>query len=512
MTDQIWMLRPGRDSGPEQRPHQQPADAQPGPALLTEPHGSNRGHGPVLEWERAYRTVLIIGDVVIVLLVVGISLIISLGAKSVSLDPSMALPTTLAVLSAIAAQRAWTPNILGQGAEEFRRLGLGMLTAGALVAVLGLLVDPLHTRPWVFVVVPIITLGVLTSRFVLCRVLDRSRRQGRHLLPVVVAGNPDSIRDLIERTGANLRLGWRVEAACIVEPGADADPVGEINGVPVLGDLDELAQHVRRGGYRVVAVTPDPYWTAERLRRLAWDLEGTSAELTVAPALLDVAGPQVRMSTELRMPLLQVSRTRFTGGQRLVKELADRIGAAVLLTLLSPALLLIALAIKLDDRGPVFYRQQRVKRNGEFFWMWKFRTMRVGADSLLEELADDNDGTGPQFKIRQDPRITRVGAMLRRFSLDELPQLFNVLTGGMSLVGPRPHVLHETQTYGPAAGRRLLVKPGMTGLWQVSGRSDLTWDEMIHLDLRYVDDWSLKLDAVILWKTARAVLTGKGAY
>lgn len=507
MTDQIWMLRPGSSTAAERSPCDQPA-----PALLTEPHGSNRGRGPVLEWERAHRTAAILSDVAVVLLGVGISLIVSLNAGSASLDAAVALPTTLAILGALAGQKAWTHNVLGQGVDQLRRLGLAMLIAGIAVGLFGLLVDPMAVRPWVFVVIPAIALSALFSRFLLCQVLYRARRQGSRLLPVVAAGTAGSIRDLIERTEANERLGWRVEAACTVASGAETDSISEIHDVPVLGGAEDLAEQVRRGGYRVVAVTPDAYWTSERLRRLAWDLEGTSAELVVVPALLDVAGTQVRMSTDLRTPLLRLTGARFKGGQRVAKEVFDRLGAAFLLAVFSPLLLLTALAIKLADRGPVFYRQQRVKRDGEFFWMWKFRTMRVGADSLLEELADHNDGTGPQFKIRKDPRVTLVGGVLRRFSLDELPQLFNVISGSMSLVGPRPHVLHETETYGPATGRRLLVKPGMTGLWQVSGRCDLTWDEMMHLDLRYVDDWSLRLDTAILWKTARAVLTGKGAY
>jgi exopolysaccharide biosynthesis polyprenyl glycosylphosphotransferase len=196
----------------------------------------------------------------------------------------------------------------------------------------------------------------------------------------------------------------------------------------------------------------------------------------------------------------------------MVKEVVDRALAACLILLFSPLLLTIALLVKCGDGGPVFYRQRRVGRDGTTFTMIKFRSMVVNADAVRAGLLDANDGSGPLFKLRRDPRVTRVGAVLRRYSLDELPQLFNVFAGRMSLVGPRPPLPEETVTYERAAQRRLLVKPGITGLWQVSGRSDLSWEESVRLDLRYVEDWSLALDVAILWKTARAVLGGRGAY
>jgi exopolysaccharide biosynthesis polyprenyl glycosylphosphotransferase len=227
---------------------------------------------------------------------------------------------------------------------------------------------------------------------------------------------------------------------------------------------------------------------------------------------MEVAGPRLNVSGVLGMPLLRVTAPRFTGGRRLVKEAVDRLASAAMLALFSPLLLVIAVAIKVNDRGPVIYRQRRVGRDGDTFTMLKFRTMITDADKVRRELEAENEAAGPLFKMRKDPRITRVGSLLRRYSLDELPQLLNVLSGKMSLVGPRPPLPEETEKYAPAARRRLLVKPGLTGLWQVSGRSDLTWDQSIRLDLRYVEDWSLALDMVILWKTFRAVVGGEGAY
>lgn len=248
------------------------------------------------------------------------------------------------------------------------------------------------------------------------------------------------------------------------------------------------------------------------MQRLAWELEDTPAEMVVAPVLMEVAGPRLHVSSVLGMPLLRVSAPVFNGARRIIKSLADWVSAFLLLVLLAPALLVIAAAVKVTDGGPVIYRQRRIGRNGTTFTMLKFRSMVVDADAQLSRLRAANEADGPLFKLRRDPRVTRIGAVLRRYSLDELPQLLNVLTGRMSLVGPRPPLPEESDAYDSEVRRRLLVKPGLTGLWQVSGRSDLSWAESVRLDLRYVENWSLALDAVILWKTVRAVLKKQGAY
>ncbi|MEU6642874.1 sugar transferase [Saccharomonospora sp. NPDC046836] len=462
---------------------------------------------PVLEWERRYRSWVVLGDVLATVLVVAVGALFIGGFDR--FDERHALGTAAAVLCSLPANRAWSTQVLGEGAEEFRRVGRGLVMAGVLVALGGLLAGALEVRPWVFTVVPLVALVILPTRYVLRRLVHRFRRQGRYLLPVLAAGHPDTVCDLIERTRAMSHVGWRVEAVCTP---AGSDAPGEVLGVPVTGALDTLAEQVRRGGYRVVAVTADAYWNPRRLQQLAWDLEGTSAELVVAPVLMEIAGPRLNVSGVLGMPLLRVTAPVFAGGRRIVKELVDRLGAAVLLTVTAPVLLTIALAVKLGDGGPVIYRQQRVGRDGDTFTMLKFRTMVTGAHAARSDLLADNQASGPLFKIRNDPRVTRVGALLRRYSLDELPQLLNVLAGRMSLVGPRPPLPEETARYAPDVRRRLLVKPGLTGLWQVSGRSDLSWEESVRLDLRYVEDWSLALDMVILWKTLRAVVGGRGAY
>ncbi|ASR39507.1 exopolysaccharide biosynthesis polyprenyl glycosylphosphotransferase [Prauserella marina] len=461
---------------------------------------------PTMVWERRYRDLVIVCDIVTTLFVVAVATALIGGLHR--LDEAHALGTIAAVLCSLPVSRAWSQNCLGEGTEEFRRVGQGLLVAGVLVALGGLLAGALEVKPWVFYVVPGVAAAIFPERYLLRRFLHRKRRMGECLLPVIVAGHPDTVLDLIERTKAASHVGWRVEAVC-TPPGAGAT---DVLGVPVMGGLDDLAEHVRRGGYRVVVVTADQYWTPRRLQQLAWDLEGTSADLVVAPTLMEIAGPRLNVSGVFGMPLLRVTAPAFRGFRRVIKEFVDKLGAALLLLAAAPVMAAIAIAVKLGDWGPVIYRQRRVGRDGQTFTMFKFRTMVTGAHGKRGRLTSDHDSAGPLFKMRHDPRVTRVGALLRRYSVDELPQLVNVLRGHMSLVGPRPPLPEETEQYAPEVHRKLLVKPGLTGLWQVSGRSELSWEESVRLDLRYVEDWSLALDMAILWKTLRAVIVGRGAY
>ncbi|HEX6872569.1 MAG TPA: sugar transferase, partial [Micromonosporaceae bacterium] len=249
-----------------------------------------------------------------------------------------------------------------------------------------------------------------------------------------------------------------------------------------------------------------------RLRRLGWQMEGTGIDLVLAPALTDVAGPRIHTRPVAGLPLIHVESPEFSGVRKAVKGLVDRSLALLALILLSPVFLVVAIAIRLDSRGPVFFRQTRVGLGGQEFGVFKFRSMVVDADNMLDELSQYNETDGLMFKMRRDPRVTRVGAFLRKWSLDELPQLLNVVSGEMSLIGPRPPLPSEVAWYDQDVARRLLVKPGMTGLWQVSGRSDLSWEDGIRLDLYYVENWSLATDLTILWKTVGAVVRRRGAY
>jgi exopolysaccharide biosynthesis polyprenyl glycosylphosphotransferase len=255
-----------------------------------------------------------------------------------------------------------------------------------------------------------------------------------------------------------------------------------------------------------------PEMNGAALRRLAWQLEKDDVELVVAPALMDVAGPRISIRPVAGLPLLHVDHPELSGARQLIKTLFDRVAALTFLLLLAPLFIVISVAIKINSSGPILFRQRRIGRDGRFFTVLKFRTMVPDAEQRKVELLQRNEHDGLLFKIKKDPRITSVGARLRRHSLDELPQLINVLRGDMSLVGPRPPLPEEVAKYGDDVRRRLVVRPGMTGLWQVSGRSDLSWEESVRLDLRYVENWSLMLDLQILWKTWSAVARGSGAY
>lgn len=477
--------------------------------------GLNRPtHPPINGWEPRYRRYVISSDVLVTFLTsLGVGGLISADGAALFKDLTLGLLTVITVLCSLAMNRAWHPTVLGQGAEEYVRLGRGMFAGGVALGLAGLATGVVSTRPWVFIVIPSTAVLALGFRYLLRQVLHRARYEGQCLLPVMAAGGIDTIRDLIKRTKDAPHVGWRVDAICTVDGQGDSGQGGmEVEGVSVIGSFDDLADHVRRGGYRIVAVTADSYWSPQRLQRLAWQLEGSGAEMVVAPNIMEVAGPRLHVSGVLGMPLLRVSAPAFTGMRRVVKGVMDRVGAAVLITLVLPFLLIAAVAVAVDSRGGVFYTQKRTGKDGKEFTILKFRTMVRDADQLKKKLAAVNEGAGVMFKMRKDPRVTRVGSFLRRYSIDELPQLFNVFTGSMSLVGPRPPLPEESARYAPDVRRRLLVKPGLTGLWQVSGRSDLSWEEAVRLDLRYVEDWSLAMDAMILWKTFRAVLGGQGAY
>ncbi len=464
-------------------------------------------------WEALYRWAVVFTDLVIVAGALRVGLVLTNGGLQVpaNLPGALAAVTGLILVSGLAASRSWDGRVLGQGAEEFQRLGVAVGGAIIGLGLVALAAKIWHVRPWVFGVLPATGVALVIGRHLLRRVLHAQRRKGRCLLPVLAAGSVEEVATLVARTRREQHNGWRVEAVCT--PGAEGeDGADTVAGVPVIGDLTDVADRIRQSGYRVVTVTPDAYWTRRRLRDLAWELEDAPVELVVAPVLMEVTGPRLHVAPVDGLALLRVSRPTFSGARFVVKSMVDRLTALVVLSVLFPVLLLVAAAIWVEDRGPVFFRQTRVGRDGRLFNMVKFRSMVVDAEAHKAELIAGNEGSGPLFKLRRDPRITRIGALLRRLSLDELPQLFNVLLGNMSMVGPRPPLPEEVQRYGYDARRRLLVKPGLTGLWQVNGRSDLSWEDSVRLDLRYVENWSLALDLVILWKTIGAVLGGKGAY
>jgi exopolysaccharide biosynthesis polyprenyl glycosylphosphotransferase len=326
---------------------------------------------------------------------------------------------------------------------------------------------------------------------------------------VLAVGGPSGINEVADALRRDRYVGYEVVGACLpsgiaVEPDRYPVPV-----VGMVGDTRRLCDEL---GADTVLVARGGFDSALELRRIAWELEGSNIDLVVVPSLTDVAGPRIHMRPVAGLPLLHVEQPQAGNASGVSKRLFDLVFASAALMVLSPLLLVVAVLVKLQDGGPVLFRQSRVGRTGQRFGMIKFRSMVMDAEERLAELAAANEADGVLFKMKEDPRITPVGRFLRRYSVDELPQLFNVIRGEMSLVGPRPPLPSEVDQYAIDVHRRLLVRPGLTGLWQVSGRSGLSWDEAVRLDLYYVDNWSMTTDLVIVAKTVRAVLGKTGAY
>jgi exopolysaccharide biosynthesis polyprenyl glycosylphosphotransferase len=425
-------------------------------------------------------------------------------------DTYVALSLALPVLwiAALWLAGGYDVRFVGTGSDEYRKVlnaGVGLTAA---IALFSYTVNLQLSRAYVVIALPSVTLFDLVARYALRKRLHRRRASGSCLLSVVVVGHEPAVADMVKELGRDRYHGLTVVGACVAQPSG----CSEVAGVPVCGGLDDVAAAVDKYGADTVAVLACPEMDGIRLRSLAWELEKTGTDLCVSPALLDVAGPRTTIRPTAGLTLLHVDHPQLTGIRLVVKDLFDRCVAAAVLILLSPLMALLAAMIRLHDGGPALFKQVRVGKDGHVFRIYKFRTMVVDAEQHKAHLLARNDSDGVLFKLRTDPRITKVGAHLRRWSIDELPQLVNVLFGHMSLVGPRPALPEEAARYADHVRRRLVVKPGLTGLWQVSGRSDLSWEESVRLDLRYVENWSFALDVQILWKTCSALLRRSGAY
>ncbi|MFF5932614.1 sugar transferase [Streptomyces sp. NPDC012508] len=348
--------------------------------------------------------------------------------------------------------------------------------------------------------------------------LVAARREAQVVTRVLLLGEPTAAGDVAEHLAGRTEHPYVVVGIVAIGEGAvrTGAPVAARLGVLMPeaadGDTRQVLAAARELEADVVLVAAGPLMAGERLRRLSWGLHDAGTELALAPGLVECAVKRLETTSAAGLALLRVAPPLRSGVQPFLKSAMDRAGAALGLLLLSPVFLAIGAAVRLGSQGPVFYRQVRVGQGRVPFVMWKFRTMFLDADARKAELERANEHDGLMFKMRRDPRVTRVGRLLRRTSLDELPQLINVLLGSMSLVGPRPPLPEEVARYGDVELRRLAVRPGMTGLWQISGRSDLSWDETVELDLHYVDNWSFTSDVDVMARTFRAVVDGRGAY
>ncbi|MGY1624192.1 sugar transferase [Geodermatophilus sp. SYSU D00965] len=468
-----------------------------------------------LEWRTRYVASIAAGDALCAL----VAGLIGVGARFGHNPLNESGPAQAAAVAA-AMPFAWTAamymartyehRFLWVGAEEFRRVLAASIWVLAAFGTTSWALKWDIARGFVVIALPLATLFTLLQRYARRQRLHRQRGRGRCQETTLIVGHRSGVAALHRQIDRTRYQGLNVIGCCL--PRSEGGNGGAFDGLPVLGSLEEVIDVVRKHEVDVVAVLPSPELEGPALRRLGWELERTSADLLLAPAVTEIAGPRVAIRPVAGLPLLHMERPELTGARRAAKAGFDVVAACLGVLLLSPVLLAIALAVGLSSRGPVFYKQYRVGRDGKTFPMLKFRSMNVDADKRLADLAARSEGNGVLFKMRNDPRVTAVGRVLRRYSLDELPQLFNVLLGHMSLVGPRPPLPHETERYGFDMHRRFLVKPGMTGLWQISGRSDLSWDDSVRMDVRYVENWSFWMDLFILWKTVGAVRGGSGAY
>ncbi len=390
--------------------------------------------------------------------------------------------------------------MVGTGPDEYRRVAHASLALFGTVAIVAFLARQNLARGYVAVALPVGMVTLLTGRWLWRQWLARRRSDGRFVSTVLVVGSHRSAVAMAKTFERDSAAGYRVVGVCVPGSRLAQGELLNVDGhaVPILGDESTVLQALQFTGANTVAVSNTDSLGTEGMRALAWQLEAVDVDMVVSAGVVDVAGPRLKIRPVAGLPLLHVEKPQYEGAGRIGKFLVDMLGATCALVLASPVLLLTAVAIKLSSRGPVFYRAERVGLNGEVFSMLKFRSMGQNADSVRTELVKLNEGAGPLFKMREDPRVTRVGRWIRRFSIDELPQLINVLSGQMSMVGPRPPLPSEVERYDGVVRRRLLVKPGMTGLWQVSGRSDLSWEESVRLDLSYVENWSTVQDLIIV--------------
>ncbi|BCJ42986.1 exopolysaccharide biosynthesis polyprenyl glycosylphosphotransferase [Actinoplanes ianthinogenes] len=483
-------------------------------SAATRPFVRPRGRHAVLSrrqrWERRYVRSLVLADLAAGIGAGAAGFGLRFGDQLTTWNRTYVLLSALlpvVLLAVLAVSRAYERRYLFVGTDEYQRVirgGIGLIAGVALVSYA---LDLDLARSYVLAALPAAVATVLVLRFALRKRLHLARSRGAALRRVIVVGHELSVIGITRQLRRERYHGLEVVGACL-PPGADGIAVD----LPVYGTFDDVAAAVEQADADTVVVLSCPELDGAAVRRLAWRLERDEVDLVVASALVDVAGARTTIRPFDGLPMLHVEHPRLHGGSRLVKDLVDRVGALLLLVLFAPVLLGVALCVRLTSRGPVLFRQVRVGRDGQMFRIFKFRSMYLDAEARLTELRHLNEHDGVLFKIRDDPRVTPVGRWLRRFSLDELPQLLNVLSGQMSLVGPRPPLPTEVAAYADDVRRRLAVKPGMTGLWQVSGRSDLSWEEAVRLDLRYVENWSLSLDLVILLRTLTAVVRSSGAY
>lgn len=472
-------------------------------------------------WEARYAARLRITDFVVVLCAVTVAQVIRFGQIDVrelwSVASHLGLSGALAALwlTFLAIFRTRSPRVIGSGSEEYRRIVSATFKLFGAIAIGSLLFRLDLARMYLAVAFPVGLIGLVLSRWVWRKAVARKRALGGYRTSVLIVGSRRSALSMATSFERSPGSGYTVVGLCLPNqaPGDDASFIVDGVEIPVLGDEHSVVEAIDASGADIVAVTATERIGHHGLRKLVWDLEKKNVDLVVSPGVMDVAGPRLMMRPVAGFPLIHVEKPQYNGAKRFNKTAFDVLFASSVLLIVSPILLTLAVTIKCSSRGPVFHLSERIGIEGEPFLMIKFRSVVQNADTRSDELVAVNEGAGGVLSAMcDDPRITRVGKVMRRYSLDELPQFLNVIKREMSVVGPRPPLRSEVETYDGEVRRRLLVKPGITGLWQVSGRSDLSWEDTVRLDLSYVENWSMTGDLLIIAKTVVAVAKTQGAY
>lgn len=478
------------------------------------------GSGTIPRWQQRYSAWLRITDSIIVCAAIMLAQLVRFGDSpnmSGYPGPVMTLFSCLFAvlwLSSISVFHTRSPRIIGAGIDEYRRIASASFSVFGIIAMVTLLAKIELARGYLAVALPVGTLGLLASRNLWRKYVWHRRAQGHYQTMVLAIGDRSGVAHLAYELIRSPKDGYVVVGVCIpgYGPRRGESLTVQDREIPILGDETSAVAALEECGADTVAVTRTEHFGVHGIRELMWQLETLDVDLVVSPGVMDVAGARLTMRPIAGFPLLHVDKPQYEGTQRIQKRAFDFCFALFAVVVTAPLLLAAAAAIRMTSKGPIFYRAERIGLDGQPFTMLKFRTMVENADQQIESLLPLNQGAGMLFKIHRDPRVTPVGRILRRYSIDELPQFINVLKRDMSVVGPRPPLRREVENYDGEVKRRLLVKPGVTGLWQVSGRSDLSWEDSVRLDLSYVDNWSMAGDLVIIARTLKAVLASDGAY
>ncbi|MFT4211133.1 MAG: sugar transferase [Microbacterium sp.] len=486
-------------------------------------------HLPTSNWRRAYALRLWISDLLVLVWVAYGTQIAWFGAGEAQIamrDDSRITDISYWVFSgALVVFWMWSLSfidsrsyrVIGTGNTEYVRIIDASFRLFGLIAILAFLLRVDLARGYLLISLPVGILVLTLERWLWRQWLNAQRSMGRYAARVLLVGSETSVAQIARELQRNTSAGYQVVGAC-VPSGKVASTVPD-TAIPVMGSVDAIERAMFATNADTIAVTSTDELPPSKVKQISWNLQAGRQHLVLAPSIVDIAGPRLHTRPVAGLPLIHVETPRFSRGQLFLKRTLDVSASAVGVVLLSPIFAFLAMSIRLSSEGPVFFRQIRIGRSGREFTMLKFRSMVTNAEELLESLQRErheqgiDSGNEVLFKMKNDPRVTPIGRIMRKYSLDELPQLFNVLGGSMSLVGPRPPLPQEVEQYATHVHRRFLVKPGITGLWQVSGRSTLSWEDTVRLDLSYVENWTMLGDLAILAKTAKAALApGESAH